>query len=141
MKSILKYYFSVICLVLSSYGLFAQVGRYAPTAVKIGIDPAALGYMIFSEKRGGFEMEADIDIDRFFVVANYGLSKYHLEEDTYDYTNEGSYFRIGADINFMHKDPHLNVAFFGLRYATSSGLDQILKVTVLGLTSACNSSI
>ena len=105
--------------------LFGQVGRYAPTAVKLGIDPGTLGYMIFSEKRGFLEIEGDIDIDRFFVVANYGLSSYKLNEDTYVYENDGSYLRLGADINFMQKDPHLNVAFFGLRYASSSFTDKL----------------
>lgn len=81
--------------------------------------------MLFSEKRTFFEAEADIDIDRFFIVANYGLSSYKLDEDTYQYENNGSYLKFGADINFMNSDPHLNVMFFGLRYASSSFNDQL----------------
>ncbi|MCK5209226.1 MAG: hypothetical protein KAQ79_14425, partial [Cyclobacteriaceae bacterium] len=78
-----------------------------------------------SEKRGFFEVEGDIDIDRFFVVANYGLSNYKLSEDTYVYENNGSYLRLGADINFMQRNPHLNVALFGLRYVASSFNDKL----------------
>ena len=121
----LKYIFSIGIVILAWSNLSAQVSRYAPTAVRIGADPGTLAYMIFSEKRGFFEIEADTDIDRFFLVANYGVSNYLLDEPTYRYENNGSYLRFGADINFMHKDPNLNVMFFGLRYATSSFNDQL----------------
>lgn len=121
----MRYFFSILCLLAVYSNLLGQVGRYAPTAVKLGIDPGTLGYMIFSEKRRFFEIEGDIDIDRFFVVANYGSSSFKLNEDTYVYENDGSYLRLGADINFMQKDPHLNVAFFGLRYASSSFTDKL----------------
>ena len=63
----------------------------------MGIDPGTLGYMIFSEKRGFFEVEADVDIDRFFLVANYGVSSYTLDEDTYHYENDGSYTEVFGD--------------------------------------------
>lgn len=121
----MKYFFSIFCLITWGFNLYGQVGRYAPSAVKLGVDPGTLGYMIFSEKRSFFEAEADIDIDRFFVVADYGISSYNLNEDTYTYENDGSYLRLGADINFMHQDPNLNIAFFGLRYATSSFTDKL----------------
>ena len=101
------------------------MGRYVPTAVRLGADPGTLGYMLFSEKRGIFEAEADIDIDRFLIVANYGISTYKLDEPTYVYENNGTYFKIGPDINFMHEDPNLNLMFFGLRYATASFNDRL----------------
>lgn len=121
----MKYFFSILFLAFISFNLFGQIERYAPSAIRLGGDPGTLGYMLFSEKRGFFEAEADIDIDRFFVVANYGISSYKLDEPTYVYENNGTYFRIGADINFMDKDPNLNVVFFGLRYATSSFNDKL----------------
>ena len=121
----MKYIFSIAFFLFICFNLFGQVGRYAPSAIRLGGDPGTLGYMLFSEKRGFFEAEADIDIDRFFIVANYGISNYMLDEPTYVYENNGSYFKIGPDINFMDKDPNLNVIFFGLRYATSSFNDKL----------------
>lgn len=125
MKSILRCFFSILFLFTGYLNLFAQAERYAPTAIKLGIDPGTLGYMVFSKKRSFMEFEADIDIDRYFIVANYGLSSYNLDEDTYAYENDGSYLRLGADVNFMQNDPNLNVAFFGLRYASSSFSDKL----------------
>ena len=68
MRSILKYFFSAIFLISCGFNLYGQADKYAPSAIKLGIDPGTLGYMIFSEKRGFFEVEADVDIDRFFLV-------------------------------------------------------------------------
>lgn len=121
----MRYFSSIFFVFFVCSSLYGQISRYAPTAVKLGADPGILGYMLFSEKRTFFEAEADIDIDRFFIVANYGLSSYKLDEDTYQYENNGSYLKFGADINFMNSDPHLNVMFFGLRYASSSFNDQL----------------
>lgn len=81
--------------------------------------------MVFSEERGFFEFEADVDVNRFLIVANYGISTFQLDKPTFSYSNEGTYLRFGADINFMHDDPHNNVTFFGLRYASSSFNDQL----------------
>lgn len=125
MKLTLKYFFSTICLLACYSNLLAQADRYAPTAIKLGVDPGTLGYMIFSDKRSLLEFEGDIDIDRYFIVANYGLSSYKLNEESYTYENEGSYLKLGVDINFMNEDPNLNVAFFGLRYASSSFSDKL----------------
>ncbi len=125
-NSTLKYFFSIFIWLIFSSGLaFGQVGRYAPSALRIGADPGTLMYTVFSEKRGFFELESDVDIDKFFLVANYGLSSYDLNEDTYSYSNNGTYFRIGADINLMNKDPNLNIAFFGIRYAASRFNDKL----------------
>lgn len=120
----LKYIISIFLLAFGPLA-FGQVGKYAPSAVRIGADPGTLGYMVFSETRGFFELEADMDIDRFFVVANYGVSSFDLNEDTYKYENDGSYLRLGADINFMDKDPDLNVGFFGFRYSSSAFKDRL----------------
>lgn len=103
----------------------AQASKWAPSAIRLGADPGTLYYMIFSEERGFFEAEADIDINQFFLVANYGISNYKLDKETFFYSNKGSYLRFGADFNFMNKDPNNNIGFFGFRYATSSFEDQL----------------
>ncbi|MCG8311489.1 MAG: DUF6048 family protein [Cytophagales bacterium] len=121
----MRCFFSILLFLVAGSDLFGQVDRYVPSAIRIGGDPGTFGYMLFSEKRGFIEAEADIDFDRLFIVANYGLSNYKLDEPTYVYENNGSYLRVGADINFMHQDQNLNVMFFGLRYATSSFNDKL----------------
>jgi hypothetical protein len=121
----LKYFYNIfIFLCIAGYSM-AQSSRYAPSALRVGADPGTLLYMVFSEKRGFFETEADIDIDRFFLVANYGMSSFRLDESTYQYENTGTYFRFGADMNLMYDDPNNNVTFFGMRYARAAFNDQL----------------
>jgi len=103
----------------------SQVGRYAPSAIRIGADPGSLIYRVFSEKRNFFEVTGDIDIDQFFLVADLGISTFTISEPTYRYENNGTYRRFGVDINLMENDPNLNVAFFGLRHGHSSFNDQL----------------
>jgi hypothetical protein len=125
----LKYFFSISFLLGFSFNLFAQVGKFAPSAVRIGVEPGTIGAMLFSQKRSYFEMEADIDIYKYLLVFDYGRASYNLDERTYNYSNDGSYFRIGADYNFMNNNRNLNVAFVGLRYAASKFDDQLNYLT------------
>jgi hypothetical protein len=121
----LKYSFSILIILLCAGKISGQASKWAPSAIRLGGDPGTLYYMVFSEERGFFEFEADVDVNRFLLVANYGISTFQLDKPTFSYSNEGTYLRFGADINFMHDDPHNNVTFFGLRYASSSFNDQL----------------
>lgn len=112
-------------ILLCAGKISGQASKWAPSAIRLGGDPGTLYYMVFSEERGFFEFEADVDVNRFLIVANYGISTFQLDKPTFSYSNEGTYLRFGADINFMHDDPHNNVTFFGLRYASSSFNDQL----------------
>lgn len=58
-------------------------------------------------------------------MANYGVSEYRLDDPTFSYENNGSYLKMGLDYNFMHKDPKLNIAFIGFRYAMASFKDKL----------------
>jgi hypothetical protein len=48
-----------------------------------------------------------------------------LEEQA-AYSNTGNYWRVGADVNFLKKDPDRNMFFLGLRYARSNFSDYML---------------
>ena len=121
----MKYIFSILILSLCFGHTHGQLSQWLPSSVRVGADPGTFYYAIFSEKRDFFEFEADVDINRFFLVANYGVSSYYIDPTTYTYENQGSYMRFGADINLMHDNLHNNVAFFGLRYGLSSFKDQM----------------
>ena len=122
--SMLKYFISLI-LLGAPLSLSAQIGRWAPSAVRIGVEPGALGYMIFSEKRSFFEATADLDINNFYLAMDYGINTFKLDEPTYQYENNGRYMRFGMDINLMKADKIYNVMFFGLRYARSVFNDEL----------------
>ncbi len=132
MKSTLKYTISLWLLLAAMGDGIAQKKseRWMPSAVRVGGSVGSLGYLIFSEKHNYFETTVDVDFDRYFAVFEIGNSSYSLNEDTYKYTNSGRYMRLGFDVNFMQDQKHLNVVFFGLRYAWSSFHDDLSYNTV-----------
>jgi hypothetical protein len=105
--------------------LSAQVSKFAPSALRVGVDPGTVIYNIFSEKRNFYEVTADIDIHKYFFVADYGHTTFDLNDPTFAYHNEGNYLRFGADLNLMYGDRRNNVSFFGLRYAMASFSDEM----------------
>jgi hypothetical protein len=73
--------------------------------------------------------EGSIDVsfaqNRFFAVFDYGFSAIErirkgLFYTGFAYKNTGSYFRIGADYNFMHRTFKDEVMFVGFRYAQAN---------------------
>jgi hypothetical protein len=93
---------------------------WAPTGVRLGFDIAGPIYNYFEPSVSNYEMVADVDLSKFFLVVGMGKGAYTAKESITDYSNSGFFFRVGADVNMTPRDPKLNDLFFGLRYATSS---------------------
>ena len=119
-----RYIISLVFL-LAATGANAQLKRYVPTGLRLGVEAGAVPYLIFSQQQNHLEFTGDMDFNRFYAVVDYGQASYKLNEDTYRYNNSGSYMRFGGDVNFLYKDPNLNMAFFGVRYAISNFHDQL----------------
>lgn len=120
--------FSIMLLslvaVLCSAPLMAQ-SRYAPTAVRVGTDVFGLGQTIFGDGRQRIELNGDLALDKYFLAVDFGMDNLDLQKETFSYSSEGYYFRVGADINFMPEDENHNVIFFGARYAKSFFQDNL----------------
>ena len=119
MKRISRYIFSLALLLLVPIILKAQKGTVLPSAVRIGTDLGYLGVSIFDPEKKTFEINTDIDFYKFFITADYGMASWSFSKPDYDYSNSGSYFKIGLDYNFLARDPDLNVIYFGAKYANS----------------------
>lgn len=111
-------------LIFPQSPLWAQ-GKYIPHSFKIGTDVFALGTTFFGEDRERYELNTDLAIHKYFLVADFGVDNIDLTEETFDYSNDGYYFRVGADVNFMPTDEDNNVIFFGVRYARSYFNDKL----------------
>ncbi len=117
------YIFKIILLFLSTACL-AQVSRdttrtFMPSGIRFGVEAISL---IKSNSTDGFqgkEITLDTDFDRYFLVTEIGQSSRTLEIQNGTYSNDGKYFRIGVDVNFLKKDPDKNMFFLGFRYGRS----------------------
>ena len=99
--------------------------KFIPTGVRVGYDLMTLGKTYFTNDFKGWEVAADIDFYRYYVVAEYGSWSVSDLIDNGLYTNDGTYFRVGVDINFLFKDPEKNMFFIGTRFARSSFSDEV----------------
>jgi hypothetical protein len=145
--------FSAICLLLST-GASAQVSdtvsvesdsvqranrrdpqrdtsstRFIPTGVRLGTDLMTIGKTQFTEEFKGWELTADVDFYRYFLTVEYGqwATMYGLRNGIY--TNDGNYYRIGVDVNFLVKDPEKNMFFLGGRFGHSTFSDEVTYTT------------
>ncbi|WP_375579344.1 DUF6048 family protein [Marivirga tractuosa] len=93
---------------------------FIPTGVRIGTDLVALGVNVFGNARQRYELQADIDFHRIYLVGSYGINKYQTSGEGFEYNNNGNYFRVGLEADFLKFDPDHNTLTFGLRYARAS---------------------
>lgn len=92
---------------------------FRPTGIRIGTDALAIARNFYDESFKGWEVNADVDFWRYYLAVDVGTWSREFTDSGY-YKSEGNYWRIGADVNFIPKDPDRNVAFFGLRYGHST---------------------
>lgn len=117
-------------LLLCSLGAVAQKAdtiknKYMPTGIRFGTDLIALAKIPLSDQFDGWEVSADVDFYKYYFTVEYGnWQKSRLSADQ-SYSNDGNYFRVGADVNLLLKDPDKNMFFVGLRYGRSS-FDELL---------------
>lgn len=109
-------------LILSS-GLYGQKKdstkvSYGPTGVRIGGDLVSVIKSHGDFNFSGSEYSADIDFWRYYLTVETGKWAMNTEGNE-PYDNNGTYFRVGVDINFLLKDPDRNMFFIGGRYGHS----------------------
>jgi hypothetical protein len=126
----LKYFYSIAILLLLANGVSAQEAKkdtaklsrwqkIIPTGVRVGFDAIALGRSKYSDSFNGWEVNADVDLSRYYFTVDVGSWGLDYTTAAEVYSNDGRYFRIGADVNFLTKDPEKNMFFLGLRYGHS----------------------
>jgi hypothetical protein len=91
-----------------------------PTGVRIGTDLIVFSKNFFDSPLKGWEANADIDFGRYYLTADLGSWQRKDVLTNGNYRNDGRYFRVGVDINFLLKDPDKNMFFIGFRYARAS---------------------
>jgi len=101
----------------------------APTMLRIGVDLIGAAHTAINENRDAWEVQAEVDIYRYFITAEFGSEVNQFIREDYDYRSDGTYWRVGADINMIPREPFGSVLFFGLRYANGT-FDEDLSGTI-----------
>src|SRR5438552_2702193 len=93
---------------------------YRPTGIRFGTDLIDIIKSNTQKNFSGWEINADVDLANYYLVMDVGNWARDLTLPNGEYINGGNYYRIGADINFLQKDPDHNMFFLGFRYGHSS---------------------
>ena len=109
---------------------------FIPTGIRIGTDLISIGKSQFQSDFSGWEVNADIDFYRYYLALEYGSwSRSFIVEDangnkdfSNTYKNDGTYWRVGVDVNFLLKDIDRNMFFLGARYGHSN-FSEVLDIT------------
>jgi len=124
-----KYFFSLFLVIACAASSFGQEkpatradtlkNKYFPTGLRVGFDAISI---IRSQDNAfkGWEVNVDTDFSRYYFTVDYGYWATNQLLGNGNYQNAGNYLRVGADINFLLKDPDKNMFFIGLRYGLSS---------------------
>jgi len=94
--------------------------RYLPTGFRLGVDALALVKSSTQNNFSGWEVNADVDFHRYFLAFDYGTWARTFLDDSSTYRNDGKYWRVGVDVNFLKKDPDRNMFFIGMRYGRAT---------------------
>lgn len=94
--------------------------KYLPTGLRIGADVITLVKSNRSSQFTGWEVSADMDINRYYLAMDYGHWAVFQPLSNGQYQNDGTYFRFGVDVNFLKKDPDRNMFFLGFRIGRAS---------------------
>jgi len=135
MHSIIKYCFSIGLMLFFAVGHAQQKPPtpdkpapkkpvkpkkdFAPTGIRVGTDLIDLGKSFSGKTFQGWEVNGDVDFANYYVAADIGSWSKDIALYNGHYSNGGNYFRIGADVNILGKDPDRNMLFFGFRYGHS----------------------
>ena len=93
--------------------------KYTPAGIRLGYDLIALFRNNFTDNFSGYEINADVDFNRYYLAVDYGNWGRNFVTQDHAYSSDGNYFRVGADVNFLKKDPEKNMFFLGMRYVRS----------------------
>ena len=91
-----------------------------PTGIRIGTDILSIIRSPLDDSYSGWEVSTDVDFYRYFLTAEFGQWGRDFVSEDQTYTNDGTYWRIGVDVNFLKRDPEKNMFFLGARYANGT---------------------
>jgi len=100
--------------------------------IRLGIDLAQPIYTLFDDSKKGLEIVADYRVTKIiYAAAELGYNDVTTYEDYFNFTTNGSYIRLGADVNVYKNWIGMeNMILVGLRYGFSV-FDQTLNQGII----------
>lgn len=125
MKFTLKFIISLL-LLFSSLITFSQedsIPKYAQRyGLRVGIDLHRLTKSFYDDKYKGLEIVGDYRLTkRYFVAGELGNEEKTVDDDRFNFTTKGTYFKVGFDYNAFENWLDMeNMIYAGMRVGFSS---------------------
>jgi len=137
-----RYFFSLLLLFAVCIVYAQQVNQngdtipkikpdWTPYELKIGTNLIRAGRSVFGSGLTSYELQGALAMHQAIAILELGIEE-NQRGDTFDYSNQGQFFRIGADWNFVKDKPSGNVLALGLRYARAGFKDNLTYTDDLG---------
>lgn len=127
MRSFFKY-----ILLFSSFFWLAHASlaqkKISLMGIRAGSDVSYLASTLFNENVTQFEVNGDIDLNRYLISYAYGAANLNRTGETFDFNTRGTYYKVGIDVNFINNLEGHNAVFFGIRYAHSNFISDLSRV-------------
>jgi hypothetical protein len=122
---ILRYTISLLFVLSYLSGAGQKAKRdYVPSEVIFAADVVGLGTTLFTNETK-LEFHSKIDFHHFYLAADFGTSKINPSTEQFNYSSQGTFFKVGPHVNFMPYNKHRGSIYFGLMYANSYFNDRI----------------
>jgi hypothetical protein len=122
MKRTLKYSFSLLAIFAVMLPMKAQDGMRL-RGPRISYDLASLTLLYFDPDRMIYTISLDYEMKQdFYPVIDLGYQHVRIARDYYDYTSDGMFARVGADVNLLNYNKQVDVyemMYVGGRYGFS----------------------
>lgn len=131
----LRYFFSIalvfLCFAFQAKGQVIETDSipkgkmWIPTHIRIGTDLVSLGRTGFSDFTEMWEMQAEVDLYKFYLVFDYGHQNYRVNQDSttrsqyLKYLSSGYYWRLGLDANVISYDRYGGDFSLGIRFGST----------------------
>jgi hypothetical protein len=102
--------------------------NFRPASIRIGTDLFGIVKSQVNSNFNAWEITADTELHRYLFVFDYGHSSEKNGDATATYSNNGNYWRVGIDANFLTRDPDKNAFFIGAHYGHASYDEDMLII-------------
>jgi hypothetical protein len=107
------------------------IPKFAPRFLQFNYNVLRLGENVLGKPRASQEIQAELGIHKYLIVADIGLADVSRVGEDYFYESQGNYWRLGIDANLSTAWERGQVIAIGLRYARARYEDRAQFIRVL----------
>lgn len=133
MKHILKFTFSLVVLFSIVGNAQDSIQKYPQRyGLRVGIDLHRLSKSFYDKDYRGLEIVGDYRFTKkFYLAGEFGNEEKTVDDDRFNFTTSGSYFKVGFDYNAFENWLDMeNLIYAGMRFGLSSFSQQLNSYSI-----------